>query len=461
MNALETLLNRRWILKSEEKELYYQIRDAAEEIRPFLTEKLGCHLIENSVLVKLEKIPAHPEAFMGIEEFHSVEEYVFFCILLMFLEDRDAEEQFILSQLTEYIAANSPEAPVDWTLYSHRRKLVRVLRYSVAQGILRISDGSDEGFMNEYDGEVLYENTGTSRYYMRSFPADIMNFQKVEDFNENGWYAMDEDRGLIRRHRVYNRLLLSPGMFRESGSPEDFEYLKYYHRRLREDLEKHFDCQVQIYKGSAFFFPGEDCRIGHTFPENNTASDAILLACGVIRERVEEGSWSIRPDETIHVDFLEWETLLLEVRRRYGAGFSKSWREMSAKEFSESVTQQMKRWTFLRSDEELRQIIILPSAGRITARYPEEFSEENPDNVKDPEKEQIPLTSGRNRNSSNTGGDAPEITKSASRGKRKPRKNLDSAGNHFPLPENPSVSQNNKGEQTDQISLFDLQEDPR
>ena len=30
-------------------------------------------------------------------------------MLLMFLEDKDAQEQFILSQLTEYIAANMPK----------------------------------------------------------------------------------------------------------------------------------------------------------------------------------------------------------------------------------------------------------------------------------------------------------------------------------------------------------------
>ena len=386
MDALETLLSRRWVLKSEDKNLYYQIRDAAGEIRPFVTEKLGCQLIENSVLVKLEKIPAQPESCMGIEDFHSIEEYVFFCILLMFLEERDAEEQFILSQLTEYIEANSTEAPVDWTVYTSRRKLVRVLRYAVAEGILRISDGSDEGFMNEYEGEVLYENTGASRYFMRNFSTDIMNYRNVEDFQERGWYAMDEDRGLFRRHRVYNRLLFGPGMYRESGSPEDFEYLKYYHRRLREDLERNFDCQVQIFKGSAFFIPGDGCRIGHTFPENNTLSDAIMLTGGMIRERVGQGRWQVRTDETIHIGELEWEALLLEVKQRSGAGFSKSYRIMSGREFVENVTKEMERWTFLRRDTVQRQIVLLPSAGRIMARYPEDFSGEEKAGEEGPEK---------------------------------------------------------------------------
>ena len=53
---------------------------------------------------------------MGIHVFTSKEEYALLCILLMFLEDRDAGEQFILSQLTEYIASNMPGEGVDWTL---------------------------------------------------------------------------------------------------------------------------------------------------------------------------------------------------------------------------------------------------------------------------------------------------------------------------------------------------------
>ena len=113
MKELETLLNRRWILKSEDRELYYKIRDSIGEIRKFATEKMGCQVIENALLVKMEKIPALPETCMGIDAFASKEEYAFLCILLMFLEDRDAQEQFILSQLTEYIAANMPGEGVD------------------------------------------------------------------------------------------------------------------------------------------------------------------------------------------------------------------------------------------------------------------------------------------------------------------------------------------------------------
>jgi len=157
MKELEVLLNKRWILKSRDKEMYYKIRDALGELRKFTTEKMGCQIIDNSLLIKMEKIPVIPESFMGIQKFSSKEEYAYLCILLMFLEDRDAQEQFILSQLTEYITANLPGEISDWTLYTNRRKLIRVLRFAVDQGIVDVTDGKDEAFMDDEAGEVLYE----------------------------------------------------------------------------------------------------------------------------------------------------------------------------------------------------------------------------------------------------------------------------------------------------------------
>lgn len=373
MNELELLLNRRWILKSDDKELYYKVRDSIGNIRKFASEKLGCQVIENSLLVKLEKIPAKPETFMGIEEFISKEEYAYLCILLMFLEDKDAEEQFVISQLTEYIASHIPGQPVDWTMFVSRRRLVKVLRYAVSQGLLKVTDGSDDLFMDEQAGEVLYENTGASRYFMRSFSKDIMDYTRPEDFAESDWYGVDEDRGIARRHRVYKKLLFSVGMYREPGTEEDFEYLKYYGRRLSDDLEQNFDCQVHIHKGSAFLMMGEDCHMGMEFPGNNALSDILLLCFGKIREKVSFGVWTVQKDEKIHVDLVEFEQMLKDVKAEFGNGFIKSFREMPEGEFIREILETMEWWTFIKREESTHEVVIYPSAGKMTGSYPEDY----------------------------------------------------------------------------------------
>ncbi|MCD7824985.1 MAG: TIGR02678 family protein [Clostridiaceae bacterium] len=377
MEELEVLLDRRWVLKSADKELYYKIRDAVGEIRKFASEKLGCQLIENSLLVKLEKIPAIPEPSMGILEFTSREEYAFLCILLMFLEDRDAQEQFILSQLTEYVASNMPGGTVDWTLYTNRRRLIKVLRYAVSQGLIQITDGDDDEFMGGQEGEVLYENTGASRYFMRNFSKDIMGYSSPEDFQESEWFEVDEDRGLARRQRVYKRILFSVGMYREIDSEEDFEYLKYYGRRLAEDLERNFDCQVHIHRGSAFFLAGESCRMGMQFPGNNVISDIILLCCADIRKKVEQKVWTVLPNETILADRIEFEKLIRGVKARHGGGFTKNYREMPDGEFVQEVMRSMEQWSLIHRREREHQVAIYASAGKLQGHYPENFAGEN------------------------------------------------------------------------------------
>ncbi len=375
MDTLEILLDRRWIIKSENKELYYKVRDELPEIRRFLTEKMGCQILENSLLVKLEKIPVLPDTCMGIEDFKDKESYAFLCILLMFLEEREAEEQFVLSQITEYVSANMPEGSVDWTLYSHRRQLIRMLRYAVSQSLIRVTDGSDVAFMDGQDGEVLYENTGASRYFMRNFSRDILTFEKPEDFMESDWFQVDEDRGIARRQRVYKRLFFSPGMYRGKDSEEDFEYLKYYGHRLKEDIESQMDCQVDIYKGSAFLLTGESNHMGTIFPGKSVLGDILLLVGSVIRERAADGTWQVQASEYIEVDRIEFENMLRDVKRKYGSGFSKNFRELTETEFIRAVLAEMYRWTFIESREEDHKIRIYPSAVRLCGTYPQNFEQ--------------------------------------------------------------------------------------
>src|SRR5699024_1017382 len=100
------------------------------------------------------------------------------------------EEQFVLSELTEYIQGQYREEQVDWTVYSFRRHLIKVLKYCVSCGILNVDDGNEESFARDDSSEVLYENTGVSRYFMKNFTQDIMGFSSPEDFQKEEWIGV-------------------------------------------------------------------------------------------------------------------------------------------------------------------------------------------------------------------------------------------------------------------------------
>ena len=176
MNTKEILLSKRWVLKREDRDLYYQVKDDIKELRKIFQDKLGYSLHVNQQMIRLDKVPGKAEPWMGITDFKKIEEYQIFCLLLVYLEDKEDEEQFILSDLTEYIQLQLGQSETYWLNFTHRRMFVNVLKYCLKQQLIMQDDGNAEAFMQNQETEVLFENTGLSRYFMRNFMVDIFDF---------------------------------------------------------------------------------------------------------------------------------------------------------------------------------------------------------------------------------------------------------------------------------------------
>lgn len=375
MNIFEELMNQRYIIKDKEREKYYRIKDELGTIKEFVREKLGYRIVSNSVLLKMEKLPGEAQAWMGIQDFSSPMEYVFFCLILMFLEDKEAHEQFVLSQLTEYVKAQYPGGEIEWTVYDHRRKLIRVMKFCLKQKLFSSNDGNEEGFATNIETEALYENTGVSKYFMRNFTQDISTYQNLEDFFQSDWMDMNQDRGIIRRQRVYRKLLLAPGVYRNQEQDEDFAYIKNYRSVIESDLEKLIDCQLQVHKSSAYVLVGEEGNLGRLFPGNSGVSDAILLFFHLIQEKVKEEELQIEVNETIKLPEVRLLHLLKETKREYNAGLAKKYREMAETEFAAFLEEELEQLGMIELDDVTREVRIMPIAGKLCGSYPQDFLE--------------------------------------------------------------------------------------
>ena len=373
MKALEVLLSKRWILKSKDRELYYSIRDELPKFKSFLIEKLGFQVVVNSYLIKLEKIPAVAENWMGIKEFSDKMEYVIFMTVLMFLEEKDMGEQFVLSELTEYIQTTVEVETIDWTVYRSRKYLVKVMKYLVSEGILELNDGSEEDFAKGGISEVLYENTGVSRHFVRNFTRDISNFKEVTDFYDGDFIDTNEDRGIVRRQRVYRKLLLSAGLYRNESTEEDFNYIRNFRGIIANDFESLFDCNLHIHKSSAYLVINEGSRLGRAFPEESTLSDIVLLVNDLILSRIDQNKLTPAVDESIVLSLESFNELIEEAKRLYGNGFAKTYRDMTTKEICSVVTEYMLELGFI---EYLgNDVKINPIVGKVAGRYPKDFSD--------------------------------------------------------------------------------------
>lgn len=371
MKALELLLSKRWILKSKDRELYYSVRDELPKFKSFLIEKLGFQVVVNSYLIKLEKIPAVAENWMGIKEFNDKMEYVIFMTVLMFLEEKDMGEQFVLSELTEYIQTTVEVESIDWTVYRSRKYLVKAMKCLVSEGILELNDGNEEDFAKDGISEVLYENTGVSRHFVRNFTRDISNFKEVADFEDGDFIDTDEDRGIVRRQRVYRKLLLSAGLYRNENTEEDFNYIRNFRGIIANDFEGLFDCNLHIHKSSAYLVINEGSRLGRAFPEESTLSDIVLLVNDLILNRIGENKLTPAIDESIVLSLESFNELIEEAKRLYGNGFAKTYRDMTTKEICSVVTEYMLELGFIEYIG--NDVKINPIVGKVAGRYPKDF----------------------------------------------------------------------------------------
>ena len=372
MNVLEMLLSSRWFVKAANKEEYYRVKDGIGKYQSLLSEKLGYHIIANPYVIKLEKIPAVPENWMGIMEFNEPMEYVFFCLTLMFLEDKEVEGQFILSQLTEFIQSTWKQSDIDWTVYQNRKCLVKVLKYCVKCGILQVYDGSEDSFRNDSEADVLYLNTGVSRYFMRNFTRDITGFSSPEDFIGDDWVGLDEDRGIIRRQRVYRRLVMSMGMERTEETEEDFAYIRTYGKKnIERDFSELLDCELQVYRNHAFLVLSEDSNMGKCFPDANSLSDIALLIGHMVRDMEKRGELEPDRQDGIYIQESQFLDMIENCKKTYQSGFAKMYRDMTAKEFCRVVMDYLVQMELVEKKE--GRIKIHAVFCRVVGEYPENF----------------------------------------------------------------------------------------
>ena len=374
MKELEILLDNYWISKDEEKELYYRVKDSINDFKSFLIDKLGYHLIINPYLIKLEKLPGAAEEWMGIDEFESIMDYAFLCILLVFLEDRGREEQFVLSQITEFIQANCPgDEKVDWTLFKHRKCLIRVMRFAANVGLLKLNDGEEGKFANDSGQEVLYESTGLSRYFVRSFTQNILGYTSYRDIENAEIIEIDKDRGILRRQRVYRRLLMSPVVYNEGAEDSDYAYIRNYRGMMENDFEKYLGLPLHVHRNGALLVVPEGISLRDCFPELKAISDIVLQMNDLINKYVKSGKLALSKEDIITLSRAAFESMVKELRENCSMGWSKEYREIGLDGLIMEIIKYMSGFNMLINDENLREIKIMPLAGKITGHYPVDF----------------------------------------------------------------------------------------
>lgn len=377
MTAIDLLLNNYWIIRDKNKDDYYAIKHEINDknIKRFIQEMLGWKLIHTEHLIKLEKIPSHAEAFMGIQEFTDIKDYCFLCAVLMYLEDKEDNSQFLLSDLIKYVETIiSSYMEVDWTSFSLRKSLVRVLQYVENKGMLKTYEGDSSLYSREQTSEVLYENTGLSRYFATNFPLDITNINIYNDFEKKQMEELEDDKGNIRTNRVFRQLVVCPSLYWDDQNNPDALYVKNKRNYIASNIERNMDATLELSKNNASIVFVDNQGIGDTHPKTSMLSEIVLLVNHELYIAAQDKrKLSINDNDTITVSVNKFNDILIKLKNKYQALWSKEYREMPYERYIEVVKEYMTNWLMIK--EINGQIIIYPSCAITSGKYSRELEE--------------------------------------------------------------------------------------
>ena len=89
MYEFRTLLDRFWVTRTANRELFFRLKRALPDCRRMVNELLGWNLVANERVIKLEKVPPRALPWMGIQSFQEPLDYCLLCAVLLFLADQD------------------------------------------------------------------------------------------------------------------------------------------------------------------------------------------------------------------------------------------------------------------------------------------------------------------------------------------------------------------------------------
>lgn len=381
--SAHALLNRHWIAKEEDPELFYAIRDQYTELRDWFAEFTGFSLILTRTMAKLDKAPVAAEPWMGFAEFREPRDYALFTYSLWFLESKTELDQFVLTDIIEQVSEQFAVSglAMDWENYQHRLSMVRALKKLRQLGVLRHIDGDEtEWARDSQTKNVLYECSPSARYVLRHFPKELRAYDTVDHFQEQVVYPETVDgEQRRRRHRIYRRLLLEPAVADRDWSPEELYYVQTQRRSILDQLQFMLGLEGSRYREGLYFFhpePSGECQL---FPTAAAVSDLVLLFAGELRRRLGERDWHVTEQGTVEMTPTDVEGLLYHLKEKYGEYWSKEHRSMSLGDLAGAVTAHMQEWNLGRWQEEggeRRLFVVSAVISRWNADYSWEDGEE-------------------------------------------------------------------------------------
>lgn len=367
---IKALLYNFWIMKDTDRDLYYQIKSNQNPIKNFISKNLGSNLIIHDRFIKLEKIPTVIKTNGGINNFTSVLEYVILMIMLLFLEDKTRGDYFILSDLIEYVKNTSITLELnhipDWNKVQDRRCLSNVILFLEELEIIRLKDAGKVSFIENKDAEMLYESLGTSNYLMRMFDDNINDLTAPEDFIKNEFIIQDEDKGDIRRYKVFRNILYTPAVSSRDISLNELDYIKKNRNYIKSEIDKNLNMEVEITHNLTILYDEESNNEKNNFPNSKKLTEIVLMINDRLLQEIKNGKIMLDDFETAIIKEDYFTSIIRDIKRTKASYIGKTLLKETDRRFYEIVLEYMQKYNFVEKIGD--EIVIYPTISRIIGK---------------------------------------------------------------------------------------------
>lgn len=364
---MEDLLYNFWITKDENQELYYKIKANQNRLKDFIIKNLGSNLIIHDRFIKLEKVPTLPKKNTGIESFTSNLDYVILMIILIFLEDKARGDRFVLSDLVEYIKNTAVTLELDnipdWNLITHRRSFSNAMNFLIDISAIKIKDEEKISFTESKDADALYESMGISNYIMRLFDNEIYNIEEPKEFLRNEFLTQNEEKGDIRRYKVFRNMLFTPSVFMSELTTNEIDYIRKNRLYIKNEIENNLELDTEITYNTGIIFDDVNSTQKDNFPNNKKITEIVLMVNARILEDINNDVISYDDYEIITVNVSYFENIIREVKNNKKPYLSKYYKDLSNDKFYEEILEYMISYNFVNKVDD--KIIIYPSIAKM------------------------------------------------------------------------------------------------
>lgn len=386
---MKALLYNFWITKDKNKDLYYQIKNKQNKIKDFISKNLGSNLIIHDRFIKLEKIPTVIKANDKLNNFTSVLEYVILIILLLFLEDKTRGDYFVLSDLIEYVKNTSITLELshvpDWNKVQDRKCLSNLILLLEELQIIKIKDAGKVSFVESKEAEVLYESLGTSNYLMRMFDNDINELVTPEDFIKNEFMSQNEEKGDIRRYKVFRNVLYTPAVSSKDISINELDYIKKNRNYIKTEIDKYLNMELEITHNLSILYDEESNTEKDNFPNTKKLTEIVLMVNEKLLKEIKDNKILLDDFEVATIKEDYFENIIIEIKKTKAPYIGKTLLKETDKKFYEMVLEYMEKYNIVEKNND--EIIIYPTVSRLVGKTKD---------IKEDTMEQISLFGGSN-----------------------------------------------------------------